>query len=596
MAEGLALGSGLARGFANVLLSKRQKDQEEAIRQETLQNQVRLSGLSRALDDGADPNVALPIFFPDLHFGAKPDKGQPNHNEVLAGVLNAARPKLQAPTVGAQVSDIGLSAPAEGILPSREAASPATPAPQASTGALGIPFLTPEQRTAREVSHAQAIARGTAVVDEETAARQRKAREDLADRLKMTPAEKVRYVATGQMATERAVVPHALGKAVAGSDINPADAVDASGRPVDLTSSPYWQQFQDNTGKVYVMPTAAPAGTTRRLTGQAGEVVNEALLSQGILPTEATDEQYRAAVPVAAKILGDKRDLDEANRQSLLDMRRYMLGSDIGGGSGGTGGTPQPTGGAQVDPLQGLSPADKTEVEQLANYTRPLSLRQLNSPRLNKLMAYVQKINPDWDATRYQERQRARIAWTTGKPSENDKSLNTVAQHLSTLADKAMALKNADTKLWNSLANTTLDQSGDPRVQGFLTAVQPVASELTNLFRGGVGAEADIQAWAQRLNKANSPAQFNEVLSTLADIVGSRETALEQQWQSAGINEPLPGKSAKVDTILAKLRVLGKMGGGAKPPGTVSVTLNGKTYSGTQTQIDQFKRLHPDAK
>lgn len=157
MSEGLAIGSGLARGLSNVLLSQRQRDQEDQVRKEAQVQQVKMSILSRELENGGDPNVLIPALGIDLHFGEKPPKGQPNHNDILQQLLQPHAQQVQGlqPAIPAAANPEPQVGPPEDVLPSRALVSPATPPKPTVPGQ--IPFTSPEEVAQRKIATETAL-------------------------------------------------------------------------------------------------------------------------------------------------------------------------------------------------------------------------------------------------------------------------------------------------------------------------------------------------------------------------------------------------------------------------------------------------------
>jgi lysozyme family protein len=152
--------------------------------------------------------------------------------------------------------------------------------------------------------------------------------------------------------------------------------------------------------------------------------------------------------------------------------------------------------------------------------------------------------DPTFDMVNYQARAKTRSDFTSGKSAQNITALNTVVGHLDTLDRAIDGLNNTDNlgpvnRLNNQLAHGLARASGtDQRVQKFETAKQAVATELTRVFRGTGGAEADIQGWQQKLDAAASPQSLHTVVQQMTELVNSRLEAIGEQYhQGMGLTK-----------------------------------------------------------
>lgn len=178
----LGIGSGLARGLANVLVAKRQEDQAKAVRQEERQAQNALAAANFLIQSGrvADYSEIQPLF--DLAFGTtgkKAGKGAVDPHAILSNVL---APALQRPTAAAETAAQAGTQAADTmaqftgdqpVLPSRPAVSPGTPAAPVHRQTLfGVPLLSDAEMTARDADRARALAtaQGDAQTDAKLAA------------------------------------------------------------------------------------------------------------------------------------------------------------------------------------------------------------------------------------------------------------------------------------------------------------------------------------------------------------------------------------------------------------------------------------------
>lgn len=181
--SGLAIGSGLARGLANVLLSKRQADREQASKADDRSQALKIALFTKGIEDGLNPDELMSAIGLDLNFGEKPKgKGAPDPNAILSQVLAPAMmgraaggstpsspasavPSTSDTTVGGAdlASQPGGADPyAAPLAPlaSRAAVTPGNPPAQSAESRrtlFGLALPTEAEKTARAVETAKAV-------------------------------------------------------------------------------------------------------------------------------------------------------------------------------------------------------------------------------------------------------------------------------------------------------------------------------------------------------------------------------------------------------------------------------------------------------
>jgi hypothetical protein len=269
------------------------------------------------------------------------------------------------------------------------------------------------------------------------------------------------------------------------------------------------------------------------------------------LPAEEAKARAQAAAtasyagaPEAAK-LGMIRQLmaqpdspqKTAQLTSLLGeggMQGLMLANMGGGGAGGnlTG----------DEFLKTLSPGMQGQVKALAEgrlaFPTGMAMR---SPMAQATLQAVAQYDPTFDATNFQARNKAHTAFTNGTsmPSQSINAINTTIGHLGQLADAGDKLNNVGGigTFLNTPLNAAVAASGDARVNNFNTLREGVAKELTRVYRGTGGSEADIQAWKEQINSSQSPEQLKGAISTAMHMLGSKLDSLKDQYKSStGLN------------------------------------------------------------
>ena len=145
----------------------------------------------------------------------------------------------------------------------------------------------------------------------------------------------------------------------------------------------------------------------------------------------------------------------------------------------------------------------------------------------------VAQVDPNFDATNYNTRYKARQDASSGATAKNITSFNTAIGHLGRLADAATKLDNGDYPFLNRIKNTASTLAGHSAVNDFNLAKQAVASELTRAFRGTGGTLEEIKDWQSRLDAAMSPEQVKGAVGEAVQLLRSRIDAVGDTYNRA---------------------------------------------------------------
>jgi hypothetical protein len=192
----------------------------------------------------------------------------------------------------------------------------------------------------------------------------------------------------------------------------------------------------------------------------------------------------------------------------------------------------------------------------------------LSKPYWQRMLQLVGQYDPSFDSANPTSRTATRRDFTSGKSAQNITALNTVIGHLDHLDRAIDGLGNYGSELGplsrvnNLAAHWLADQSGtNARIKDFETAKSAVANELTRVFRGSGGAEADIQDWQKKLDTAASPEALKTVVRSMATLIDSRIQALGEQYTQGMGTSAQPIRLLTPDKEAAFNRMMG-MGGG----------------------------------
>lgn len=216
------------------------------------------------------------------------------------------------------------------------------------------------------------------------------------------------------------------------------------------------------------------------------------------------------------------------NGQDVTARAQKIPAASVGVGAG----NPLTGVGTGEDALKGLSAADAITVKNLASYKgpKPGATMLARSPYWNEMLKRAELYNPSFDFTRYDERQKMRNDYTSGKTFTAIKSLNTAVKHIDTLNDAANVLANSSVQLWNEIKNKGIEHTGGSEVNNFNIAATAVQNELATAFKGTAGTDQEISAWRNTINSAKSKQELIDGVKEAVKLLGGRQSVIEDAW------------------------------------------------------------------
>jgi hypothetical protein len=183
----------------------------------------------------------------------------------------------------------------------------------------------------------------------------------------------------------------------------------------------------------------------------------------------------------------------------------------------------------------------------------PPSARSLAAPAGQMLMRQVLASNPEYDATQFPNRQKTRIAWTSGTQGQQINAMNTAIGHLDQMSDAVAALGNTDTRIVNEARNWLRTSFGDPAVTNFNTLKTALTGELASVLKRTGATDSEIKQVESTVAAQNSPAQLAGYIKTNIPIMGSKLSALNYQYhQAMGEKDPFQALSPESKGVLQK--------------------------------------------
>lgn len=189
----------------------------------------------------------------------------------------------------------------------------------------------------------------------------------------------------------------------------------------------------------------------------------------------------------------------------------------------------------------------------------------LKSPYWQQMLTAVSQYDPNFDAVNYNARSKTRNDFTSGKNAQNLKALNTAIGHLGTLNDQIAGTASHGLTPLNYVQNLGNELTGDAGPTQFKQTASALASELTQVFRGSGGAEADVKRYLSELDVNASKAQKQAAVKNIVDLLSSRTSAIGDQYnQGMGTTaDPLTLLNPKARAVLENIA---STTGGAKSP------------------------------
>ena len=266
---------------------------------------------------------------------------------------------------------------------------------------------------------------------------------------------------------------------------------------------------------------------------------------------------------------------DRNNPQQYAATVAQRLGVDptapldtvIGGSSAPAGQQPADmTGQALIDRLNTMGKAGiAKQVQALAEGRMNFPTGQaLKSAYWQQMLGLVGQYDPTFDANNPGKRAATAKDFASGKSAQQVNALNTVIGHLNSFSANADRLNNTSWQPYNTLKNFIAAKTGDSDITRFEANRKAVVDELTRVWRGTGGSEADIKAWSDVLSSSESPEQLHAAIAQIGDLLESNLKALEDQY-TEGMGTIGKGRRMITDESRKTLDVLERKAGKAQP-------------------------------
>lgn len=159
------------------------------------------------------------------------------------------------------------------------------------------------------------------------------------------------------------------------------------------------------------------------------------------------------------------------------------------------------------------------------------------SPWSQAVMKRVTELNPQYDQTKYNQKLRGQIAFTSGKQGDAIRRFSVSIDHLAIAEEAAQALAQNDTQRLNQLQNIFAKEFGAAGVPDFNLVKTIVGGEVSTAILGGMGGQKERDELRDTLSAANSPEQLAAVADKAKQLIASQLGGFRRQAGSSGFSE-----------------------------------------------------------
>jgi len=280
--------------------------------------------------------------------------------------------------------------------------------------------------------------------------------------------------------------------------------------------------------------------------------------------------------------LAAHQKVEEGQGAGRLSLEQKRFNATLGAGLDANG---QPQMGPDGKPVK------NPVASAIANYQVPApSPRTLASPAGQQLFKQILAENPNYDGTRFPERNKITQDFSaSGASGKAMTSADTALAHLGTLSQAGAAMRNGNLQLLNSLANSVGAQVGQSPQVTYEAILQTVSPEISKAVIGGPGGETERAKMAAGYGSKLSDSQREGAIGATVQLLGARVHKMGQAYES-DMGKPLARKLSPESQATLD-RYAPKGSGGA----TVRYTSGGKSYNIPASQEAEFLKDHPGA-
>jgi hypothetical protein len=196
----------------------------------------------------------------------------------------------------------------------------------------------------------------------------------------------------------------------------------------------------------------------------------------------------------------------------------------------------------------------RNTVKKIASYDEdPTKAIGMRSGMRDRIMQWVNQMNPGYKSDEFAVRAPTRKAFTTGTQGQQINAINTAIGHIDQITGLADKLQNGGFVPGNAAWNSIQTMFGSDKVTNFDTLKDALAGEVSSVLAKGGATVSGIAEAKQKISGANSPAQLAGYVKTLIPVMGSKLASLDYQYhQAMGAEDSFSALSPESKQILAK--------------------------------------------
>jgi hypothetical protein len=127
---------------------------------------------------------------------------------------------------------------------------------------------------------------------------------------------------------------------------------------------------------------------------------------------------------------------------------------------------------------------------------------------------------------------------TSGKGGQQFNANSTAVDHLKVLERLASDLGNSDVQIFNRGSQAWAEQTGNPAPVNFDAAKNAMAGEVAAALKASGATDQEIAKVDSTFKRAQSPSQLHGAISTYKELLSSKNTNLQKQYNAGMSGKP----------------------------------------------------------
>jgi len=237
-------------------------------------------------------------------------------------------------------------------------------------------------------------------------------------------------------------------------------------------------------------------------------------------------------------------DAEAVMNQARATRRAVATNQPMGGGTTSymsgrvetpvIGGVEQPTAAGAENNQQHV----KSMAEKIANYE--MAPPQSRSGPYSVIMREVSRLNPEYDANKFDQAKSTRKEFTKLSPQSGGgqlQAVNRAIPHLAQYEEAVRALENGKMPVVNGILQQFGYNVGDDKVAAAKAIQNLVSTEVQKAVAGGLGGVEERKDLSSQLSTTLNNQQLARVIHEYQGLMAAQAQGLKQNWTSNGLPE-----------------------------------------------------------